>query len=312
MMKMDVRNDAIPKFISRMFDTPALRALPALQKEEQALQFLRQNGPQLKPLLASMGIAGGVGWQETIAQLVQEIRSLSDTMLENEVSRAVEERLQFLFHPSLGTSRQPPARAREEIAAMCRRCANHPVARRALAGSLAAVLSDVTDKYISQIWERRKYAYVEVTRVQRLGLKADECADLLRLTLLIRPAAYLHVVSDSRLAPDAGFAPVQEQALQRALHGLSAQLAATLPELVRMALRSALPFPGTQSLEAVSRLTAIFALRGRALVPSMVVDRGADTPDKSWFNITRRNATWRGLDPRMLDELYSIASENRW
>ena len=82
MKKMDVRNDPIPRFISRMFETPALRALPALQKEEQALQFLRQNSLQLQPLLASMGIAAAAGWQETIERLVREIRSLADGMLE--------------------------------------------------------------------------------------------------------------------------------------------------------------------------------------------------------------------------------------
>jgi hypothetical protein len=79
-----------------------------------------------------------------------------------------------------------------------------------------------------------------------------------------------------------------------------------------MALRSALPYPSTQGLEAIPRLAAIFALRGRALTPSLVVDRGADSPDKSWFNIARRNASWRSLDVRMLEELYSIASENGW
>jgi hypothetical protein len=312
MKKMDVRNDPIPRFISRMFETPALRTLPALQKEEQALQFLRQNGPQLQPILASMGIATGAGWQGTVERLAREIKSLSDGMLEREIFRAVEERLHFAFYPALEASRQPPSASREEIVALCRRSANHPVSRRALSGSLSAVLADLTDKYIPQIWERRKYTYVEITKVQRLSLNAQECADLLRFVLLVRPAAYLHVMPDVQTGPEAGFAPVQDQALQRAFHGVAAQLAATPSALVRIALRSALPYPSTQGLEAIPRLAAIFALRGRALTPSLVVDRGADSPDKSWFNIARRNASWRGLDPRMLDELYSIASENGW
>ncbi len=312
MRKMDAHSDAIPRFVSRMFEAPALKALPALQKEEQALQFLKVNGAQLQPLLASMGIAASAGWHETTARLAREIRLLADKALESEIFRAVEERLQFSFYPAVGASKQPPAIAREELRALCRRNATHPVGRRALAGSLSAVLSDLTEKYIPQIWDRRKYTYVELTRVQRLGVNAGGCVDLLRFTLLVRPAAYLHVMSDGQVAPESGFAPVQEQSLQRAFPGLFAQLAATPPDLVRMALRSALPFPATQGLEATARLTSIFALRGRAMTPALVVDRGADSPDKSWFNIARRNAGWRGIDPRMLDELYSIASENRW
>lgn len=306
MRKMDGRSDAIARFVSRMFETPALRALPSLQREEQALQFLKVNGAQLQPLLASMGIAASAGWDETAASLAREIRSLADKALESEIFRAVEERLQFSF------SKQPPAISREELRALCQRSATHPVARRALAGSLSAVLSDITEKYIPQIWDRRRYTYVELTRIQRLRLNARECADLLRFTLLIRPAAYLHVMADSQMGPESGFAPVQEQSLQRAFPGLFAQLAATPPELVRTALRSALPYPRTQGLEATARLTSVLALRGRAIAPALVVDRGADSPDKSWFNIARRNAGWRGLDPRMLDELYSIAAEKRW
>jgi hypothetical protein len=77
-------------------------------------------------------------------------------------------------------------------------------------------------------------------------------------------------------------------------------------------LRSTLAFPGAANVEAVARLTAILALRGRTLAPGMVVDRGAVGPDTSWFNVSRRNSRWRGLDPGMLDELYTIAAENSW
>jgi hypothetical protein len=79
-----------------------------------------------------------------------------------------------------------------------------------------------------------------------------------------------------------------------------------------MGLRGTLAFPDTTNVEAISRIAFILALRGRSLTPSLVVDRGADTPDKSWFNVNRKNAKWHGLDARMLDELYTIAAENGW
>ena len=312
MRKMAARSQALPSFVSRMFEMPGLRALSALQKEEQALRFLRTNEQQLQPLLASMGLASPAGWRETVEALTQEMRAYADRLLEAEFARAIEGRLTFAFSPALAGGRQPPEKAREELTAMIHRVANHPVGRRALTGSLSAVLSDLTDKYIPLIWERRKYSYVEVTRVQRLGLKAEECADLLRLLLLVRPAAYLHVAPGAEAGKDSGLTTVQEPALLRALPALTAQLSSLPAQAVRFALRSALPFPAAQGLEAVSRLAAVFAHRGRGLAPSLVVDRGADSPDKSWFNVARRNARWHGLDPRMLDELYTVAAENGW
>jgi hypothetical protein len=42
------------------------------------------------------------------------------------------------------------------------------------------------------------------------------------------------------------------------------------------------------------------------------VDRGAESPDKSWFSIAKKNADYYGFDRRMLDELYMIAGDNNW
>jgi len=51
------------------------------------------------------------------------------------------------------------------------------------------------------------------------------------------------------------------------------------------------------------------SLKGR---PVTRVDRGAVSPDKSWFNISRRNFKFYGFDIKLLDELYKIAGENGW
>jgi len=109
---------------------------------------------------------------------------------------------------------------------------------------------------------------------------------------------------------DAGFAPLQESYLQKILPNIAAFVPSLPPAVIGMGLRGTLAFPLTQNVEAVARLSAILALRGRTLAPGLVVDRGADSPDKSWFNVNRKNARWHGLDAGMLDELYTIASEN--
>ena len=195
--------------------------------------------------------------------------------------------------------------------ALFRKVAAHPVSRAALAGSLAAARSDLIDKYIPLAWENKKYLYVEVSRVQRLSLPTPEITSLLRLLVMLRPAAYLFTAPSDTPEKDTGYTPLQEQYVQKILPGVAALLTTFPAPLVQQGLRAALPFPATPSLEAASRLAAVFCARGRSLVPSLVVDRGAATPDKSWFNIARRNARWHGLDQRMLDELYTLAAENR-
>jgi hypothetical protein len=304
--------DPVSRFASRLLETPALRLLLALQKEEQAMNVLRINGPQLIPVFTSLGMDVTRGWREPAALISRAIRAEADRMMAAEITRLLSERLAFSFFPGVAGGRQAPARAREELRALIVRAAAHPVARSALAGSLAAALSDIMEKYIPQAWERKKYVYVEITRVQHLALSPADLSDLTRCVVLVRPAAYLYVTPGETGDKDVGYSPLQEQYLSKILPGIAAQAPSLPRALISMGLRSTLAFPGSESVEAISRLGAIMAMRGRALSPAAVVDRGADTADKSWFNVQRRNARWHGLDGRMLDEMYTIAAENGW
>ncbi|MGA2976383.1 MAG: hypothetical protein ABSF77_13820 [Spirochaetia bacterium] len=309
---MESPSDSIARFATRLLETPNLRQLSALQKEEQALQFLRANGQQLLPVFASLGLDVSRGWREPAALIARALRSESDRLMEGELAAFFSSRLGLSFFPALAGGRQAPGRTRDELRILLQRVSRHPIARGALAGSFPAAQSDLADRYIPQAYERKKFIYVEITRVQRLGLSPAELVDLVRLTLLLRPAAYLFITPGETIEKDAGFAPLQEPYLQKILPSISSQLPSFPGPIVSMGLRGTLAFPDTTNVEAISRIAFILALRGRSLTPSLVVDRGADTPDKSWFNVNRKNAKWHGLDARMLDELYTIAAENGW
>jgi hypothetical protein len=312
MRAVESSSDPVSRFASRLLETPALRLLSALQKEEQAMNVLRLNGPQLLPVFTSLGLNVARGWREPAALISRAIRAETDRMMAAEISDLLSSRLALSFFPGVAGGRQAPARAKEELRALIARAAAHPVARSALSGSLAAALSDIIEKYIPPAWERKKYMYVEITRVQRLSLSPSDLSDLTRFIVLVRPAAYLYVTPGETLDKDVGYSPLQEQYLLKILPGIASQAPSFPAALLKMGLRSTLAFPGSESVEATSRIGAIMAMRGRALSPAAVVDRGADTPDKSWFNVQRRNARWHGLDGRMLDELYTIAAENGW
>jgi hypothetical protein len=312
MRKMEASGELLTRFVSRLFESPALRSLPLLQKEDQALQFLLANGPQLKPVFLSLGLDPSAGWESGVQVISQAVKQRVGAMLEAEIDSIVDQHITLSFFPAVFGGRQPPPRLRAELRALLRRSASHPVSRIALSGCLPAARSDLTGKYIPQAWARRKYLYLEVTRVQRLQLGADDLADLIRLTIMLRPAAYLFVTPAGVPDREAGFAPLQESFLQKALPSIGALLPSVPTPLIQLGVRSTLAFPATRTVEGVARASAILAFRGRSLVPGMVVDRGADTADKSWFNVARKNARWHGLDPSLLDELYTIAAENRW
>jgi hypothetical protein len=312
MSEVDAPADPVSTFASRLLDAPALRASAALQREVQVLGFLRANGPRMQSVFSSLGLDSSRGWQGPAAQIARAVRLETHTLALAEIADVVTSRLTLSFFPLLAGGRQPPARAREELRSVLVRELGHPVARSAVAGSLAAARADLIDKYIPQALDRKKYIFVEVTRVQRLGIGPAPLADLVRLAVLLRPAAYLSVTPGESVEKDAGFSPLQESFIQKILPGIGAQMPSYPPGLVTLGLRSTLAFSEGTNVEAVSRLAAVFSAWGRALSPGMVADRGADSPEKSWLNVNRRNARWRGLDPRMLDEMYTIAADNGW
>jgi len=87
----------------------------------------------------------------------------------------------------------------------------------------------------------------------------------------------------------------------------------SIPEsLIRPAVESFLNVNDFPETTGASRLIAIMMARSAAYDPNQKTDRGAESPDKSWFNITRRNAKHYGFDSRMLEELYQLAGDKGW
>ncbi len=90
----------------------------------------------------------------------------------------------------------------------------------------------------------------------------------------------------------------------------------SLPNLdektISLAIKSNLGHHHTDVNDASSRFLFILTSRYHNYKPVTQLDRGAESPDKSWFGIARRNADSMGCDARMVDELYRIAGENNW
>jgi hypothetical protein len=83
-------------------------------------------------------------------------------------------------------------------------------------------------------------------------------------------------------------------------------------DLIKKGALFPINFNEDKSLPATSRIANIFFGLGKNYKPKAKVDKGADTYDKSWFQVQKKNYRYFGYDIDMLNELYCIASENRW
>ncbi len=299
-------------FISRLMQNPALQGYTVLQKEEQIIQFLHTNAAQLAPTLASQQFFPGKNWNQIFSLLIRALFDMSDLELKRDIQSILHDRISFTFLSFL-QQQQPPqeAKVREQTADLLEELMEKAEARRTFTGAYAAIKFNIVDRYLTESFARKKYVHFELTKVQRLRMSKDEVRNFIDFTLLLRPSITM-LSSGSQRQQERASGIVQGQFADKVFQSLKKRLSAVPEQALRSAVNSCISFNENRFIEATARLAAIFAARAKNYHPHMRVDRGADTPDKSWFAISRRNYKFYGFDVKMLDELYKIAAENMW
>jgi len=83
-------------------------------------------------------------------------------------------------------------------------------------------------------------------------------------------------------------------------------------EILFDAMKANLSFLDDPTIPATCRLAKVFFLLGKNYKPNMKIDKGAETQEKSWFGLQKKNYKYYGFDIKMIEELYRISAENFW
>lgn len=309
---MNMRNKKAQAFVQRLLTNPALSGLTPLQQEEQILQFLAKNGSQLFPTLSSANFFPGENWEQIWAALTGALIEDINDRLFPALQAVIGEKIDFSFVSFFSTGTVSQADIRKEIYAFLTRILERPEARRSFTGPFTALYHNVIERYVEQVFARKEYIHFELTKVQRLNMGKDQIKHMIHSSLLIRPIIHILSISPAVGQHESTTGTIQAQYADKVADAAGKGLKTLPKELLKSAVNSSVSFFDNKFIEATARLTAIFSSRCRSYNPSVKVDRGADTPDKSWFSIARRNFKFYGYDVKMIDELYKIAAENGW
>lgn len=306
---MNADKEKAAAFIGRLWNNPSLKGLSPLQKEEQLRQFLDVNAATLKPTLTSPAFFQGKPWPQIRELMGRVLSDFADKALAPLYEAILQKRMDFSFTQHLAHQAAMPNAVRAQMDGFLKNLSAKPDSRKELTGPLMGVGTGIIDRYMEKIFLRQKYISFELRKVQRLKISPNEIADLLKATMLIRPAIHYfipqgHSSSAGLLVSPAFAAKVADEA-SKTLN--------LMPEaVVKAGINSALSFQDNPYLESTARLAAVFSIRCRNLKPGMKVDRGAESSDKSWFNVARKNYKYYGFDLDILVELHGIAAENGW
>jgi len=250
-----------------------------------------------------------MGWAEIVELLHKALFHIVDNDVLPGLRRIIFDQIDFSFVNSLGRSDSSRDHISDQVYEVLVELLKQPAARRALTGPYAAVHFRLAAPYIERIYMRNSYIHFELTKVQRLRMSRDEMTSMVEASLLLKPAVHL-ASSQSDAETSGGLVPAR--VAEGALPQLGTKLSLLPEQAVRSAVNANVSVHEHRFVEATSRLAAILASRGRNYRANVRVDRGADTPDKSWLSIARRNHKFYGFDGKMLEELYSIAAEMGW
>jgi len=308
---MGMEQNKVTAFVVRLWENPSLAGLSPLQKEEQLYQFLETNSAVLKPTLSSPEFFPKLPWPHILDLLKAALTEISDKMLPSLISETLEKSIKFNFVQHMSRESTRIESAKSQLMDFVKRMSENPNSRRELTGPLMGVGSGLVDRYVEKIFSRQRYVSFELRKVQRLKIGIDEIADMIKATMLIRPSAR-YFSPEFSVSSRQHLLIVSPAFASKVLEELVKSVSLMPESVLRSAVNSMLSFQDNPHTEGTARLATLFSHRSKYLKPGMMIDRGAESSDKSWFSIARKNYKIYGFDLDMLVELQSIAAENGW
>lgn len=303
--------EAISSFVTKIFQTPTIRSLPPMQKDEQVRLFIETNATTLRAMFAAKDQLPGVPWDEIERELFQRVGRIVDDSIK-EAYQAAFASIPFVPGPGKDDIVPLDERKRAQLTEIACKALERDDARNLFQGDFNAIAFDTWSRYVDSSFSDRGYVFFELTRFDQCRLEADRMKMMLKLALALRPALFVEHLLDG-----SGGTPSLQRPNPAFVGRMKQHLADVLPympeNVARACAESSLPVDSADKHVAASaRFVAIASGRARFLRPGAKVERGADAPDKSWFAAARKNAAFLGYDGQMLDEFYRLASDQGW
>ena len=304
-------------FVDHLLEIPNIKKEPILIGEGLILNFIVQNMDQLKQTFKSPEYLPSQEWKNILQYILSDLYSRVSENALTVFNKFIETTNFDALNKEAGDSSLPNDFHTEKMLSLTEVIFKNKDARYNLNSTLNIFVNEAVEKYLTEIFKRRGALYNELVRVQKTNLECDEYIVFLKVMLILRNAAYLKIPVSSQSSTiniiDALKMPgkLDKYYDEAAIH--FRKEAPNLSEkIIKLALKSILKNDHTNMEDSSSRLIFILASRFQNYQKVEIVDRGAESPDKSWFAISRKNADHYGFDKRMLDALYRIAGDNNW
>ena len=306
-------------FVDSLLSGAGLNSGSPIICERIIIRFLEKNASGLKKFFREKGLYPAMGTDRAL-ELVY--RSLYGRVIEKVlpvINRFIESAdFSFLDKISISGTVSDDFR-KEKLHDFVQMLFRDPPARFNMNGVYNIFLYQVLEKYMTEIFRRRDFLYQKLFTEQKTAVNRDEFIVLLKVLLLVKNAVFMDFAVDPNN-------PGMKIELRDVSHDRKKLLLYTdslkkfiipflpgFPEpVIDLAVKSNLTDSMTDADEYICKFLFILNARFQNYENILKPDRGAESPDKSWFNLAEKNSLYFGYNIDIVKSLQAIAGANNW
>lgn len=297
-------------FILKLISNPNFTGQPISMIEQQISNFVEQNKQQMSAVIASQKFYPGMQGDKATDKLIADIRTFISQSIIDKAKQVVPTSLDTSVPEAMNIGSGEGVLA--NILLIYEKIAAHKEARQMIDQYCILLDENYVDRYVGACFEEKGYMYNELFRVQKLNLDAQHMSEYIKLCAALVPAASIRIP-----IPQVGTQPVsafdlKDKPAQQKMYfdKVTALLRSIAPEMNLDLLGAAMkvPIAATEpNATPIGKFLAILFARAKDFRKGQKAEKGSETPDKSWFSIQIKNATFLGFDKRMLEEFNRMA-----
>jgi len=307
----------ISDFVTHLLSNPNVKNETPLAAESFLLNFIAQNESKLKTSFSSPQFFPDMHPNDAMTLLVNDLRERTVNSVMPFFKKIIAE-IDFMVLQNFQKSTFDNAYFKTKFEEFIKLQLNDKIARINFSPIINIFNTEALNKYIGFSFFKRSPLFFELVRVQRNNLQADQYINYLKIVLLIKNIAFVKMqlpgmtenkvnIMDFIRIPKSLTEYVDKMAVS-----MNTLLPGVSPEVVKISLYSNIPSSMVSPEYASSRLMYILINRFNNYTEYKTIDRGAESPDKSWFSSARKNSAHYGFDKRILEDLYIMAGDNKW
>ncbi len=303
-------NQKLDQFLDHLLSLPAIKNDNPIGAEQQIVQFIKSNLPKLEISFTKPEFFPDIPPKQTIEYIFSTLQKrVIDSSL-GFFKKIINSEIDFSVLRKVRKRPVDEERIKEKITELIGDMISDQECRVQMKTIYYIFEQKYINKVISLLFERKAFTYNELVRVQKCYIEEEEYINYLKILLLLSQYPNYSKENKKLLINSS----TNEEKVQICLSS-SKNLIRRIPEIdlldAKLAVDSNLPENLLEIWEASSRFLYILLHRFADFEPNVKYEKGAETPDKSWYGIAKKISKDFGYNRGIVDELFLIANEIR-